>query len=58
VLSGVIGGHACNNLATGNTLEWYVGLDGGITITISGGNNNSGNTAFNTVRIAPGYTAA
>jgi len=46
------------NLTTGNTLEWYVGLDGGSTINIGGGNNNSGNTTFNAIRIAPGYTAA
>jgi len=45
------------NLTTGDTLEWYVGLDGGSTINIGGGNNNSGNTTFNAIRIAPGYTA-
>jgi len=33
-------------------------LDGGSTINIGGGNNNSGNTTFNAIRIAPGYTAA
>jgi len=44
------------NLATGNTLEWYLLLSGSISMTIGGGNNNSGNTTFNTIRIAPGYT--
>jgi len=42
------------NLAAGNTLEWYLELAGGITMTISGGNNNSGNTTFNAIRIDPG----
>jgi len=46
------------NLATGNTLEWYLLLSGSITMTIGGGNYNSGNTTFNAIRIAPGYTAA
>jgi hypothetical protein len=46
------------NLATGNTLEWYLLLGGNITMTIGGGVNNSGNTTFNAIRIAPGYTAA
>jgi len=32
------------NLAAGHTLEWYLGLIGRITMTIRGGNNNSGNT--------------
>jgi len=44
--------------ATGNTLEWYLGISSSITMTIGGGNSNSGNTTFNTIRIAPGYTAA
>jgi len=34
------------NLATGNTLEWYLGLGGSITMTIGRGNNNSVNTPF------------
>jgi len=46
------------NLVTGNTLEWYLNLGGSITITIGGGNNNSGITTFNAIRIAPGYIAA
>jgi hypothetical protein len=46
------------NLATGDTIEWYVGLNGGCTMTIGGGNNYSGSTTFSAVRIAPGYTAA
>jgi len=46
------------NLADGDTLEWYLGLGGSITMTIGGGNNNSGNTTFSTIRITPGYTAA
>jgi len=46
------------NLATGDTLEWYLGLTGSITMTIGGGHNNSCNTTFNTIRLAPGYTAA
>jgi len=46
------------NLGSGNTLEWYLELGGGINMTIGGGNNNSGNTTFNAIRIAPGYTAA
>jgi len=45
------------NLATGDTLEWYL-LSSSITMTIRGGNSNSGNTRFNTIRIAPGYTTA
>jgi len=28
------------NLAAGNTLEWYLGISGCITMTIGGGNNN------------------
>jgi len=46
------------NLATGDTPEWYLGLDSSITITIGGGNSNSGNTTFKAIRLAPGYTAA
>jgi len=46
------------NLAAGDTLEWYLLLSGSITLTIGGGNQNSGNTTFNAIRIAPGYTAA
>jgi len=46
------------NLATGNTLKWYLDLGGGITMTIGGGKQNSGNTTFNAIRITPGYTAA
>jgi len=46
------------NLATGDTLEWYLLLSGSITMTIGGGNYNSGNTTFNAIRIALGYTAA
>jgi len=46
------------NLATGDTLEWYLLLGGSISMTIGGGNQNSGNTTFNAIRIAPGYTAA
>jgi len=46
------------NLATGDTLEWYLLLEGSISMTIGGGINNSGNTTFNAIRIAPGYTAA
>jgi len=45
------------NLATGDALEWYLGLGGGFTMTIVGGKNNSGNTTFNAIRIEPGYTA-
>jgi len=45
-------------LGAGNTLKWYLGLGGSITMTIGGGNNNSGNTTFNAIRIALGYTAA
>jgi len=41
------------NLATGNTLEWYLLLGGSITMTI-GGNYNSGNTTLNSIRITPG----
>jgi len=33
-----------SNLASGNTLEWYLGISGSITMTIGGGNRNSGNT--------------
>jgi len=46
------------NLATGDTLEWYLLLEGSISMTIGGGNHNSGNTTFNAIRIAPGYTAS
>jgi len=46
------------NLAAGDTLEWDLGLVGIITMTIRGGNNNSGNTTFNAIRLAPGYTMA
>jgi len=46
------------NLAAGDTLEWYLLFSGSITLTIGGGNQNSGNTTFNAIRIAPGYTAA
>jgi len=46
------------NLATGNTLEWYLLLGGSISMTIGGANHNSGNTTFKAIRIAPGYTAA
>jgi len=45
------------NLAAGDTLEWYV-TTYGYTATIGGGINNGGNTMFNAVRLAPGYTAA
>jgi len=46
------------NLATGNTLEWYLGIRGCISMTIGGGSCNSSNTMFNAIRIAPGYTTA
>jgi len=46
------------NLAAGNTLEWYLGISGSITMTIGGDNSNSGNSTFNAIRIAPGYTSA
>jgi len=46
------------NLGTGDTLEWYLGLGSSITMTIGGGANNSGNTTFSAIRMAPGYTAA
>jgi len=46
------------NLATGDTLEWYLLLGGSISMTIGGGNHNPGKTTFNAIRIAPGYTAA
>jgi len=46
------------NLATGDTLEWYLDFSTSMTVTIGGGNQNSGNTTFNAIRIAPGYTAA
>jgi len=45
------------NLAAGDTLEWYVIVDG-YTAKIGGGTDNGGTTMFNAVRIAPGYTAA
>jgi len=35
------------NLATSDALEWYLGLGGSITMTVGGGNSNSGNTTFN-----------
>jgi len=43
------------NLAAGDTLEWYVQFVSSSTMTIGGG-NNSGNTTFNAIRLAPGYT--
>ena len=46
------------NLAAGDTLEWYILTDGATSMVIGGGNNSSGNTTFNAVRLAPGYTAA
>jgi len=46
------------NLATGDTLKWYLGLGSSITMTIGSGNNNSCNIIFNAIRLAPGYTAA
>jgi len=46
------------NLAAGDTLQWYLFVSGGFTMTIGGGNQNSGNTTFNAIRIGPGYTAA
>jgi len=46
------------NLASGETLEWYLLLSGSITMTISSINHNSGYTTFKPIRIAPGYTAA
>jgi len=46
------------NLAVNDTLQWYLGVDGSFTMTIGGGNHNSGNTTFNTIRIGPGYTTA
>jgi len=45
------------NLAAGDTLEWYVTVDG-YTAKIGGDTSNGGTTAFNAVRIVPGYTAA
>jgi len=45
------------NLAAGDTLEWYV-TTYGYTAKIGGFNTNGGTSTFNTVRIAPGYTAA
>jgi len=45
------------NLAAGDTLEWYVTVDG-YNAKIGGVNTNGGTTTFNAVRIAPGYTAA
>jgi len=45
------------NLAAGDTLEWYVTVDGYNT-KIGGFNTNGGTTTFNSVRIAPGYMAA
>jgi len=46
------------NLAASDTLEWYDWLGGSITMTIGGSNSNSGNTTFDAIRLAPGYTAA
>jgi hypothetical protein len=46
------------NLAVGDTLAWYSEAANGITLTVGGGNSNSGNTTFNAIRIAPGYTPA
>jgi len=46
------------NLAVGDTLEWYIMFTGSITLTIGGGNQNSGNTTFKAIRIAPGHTTA
>jgi len=46
------------NLAAGDTLEWYVTVDGYTARIGGGGTDNGGTTTFNTVRIAPGYTAA
>jgi len=37
------------NLAAGDTLEWYLGLGSSITMTIGGGNSNSGNTTFKAI---------
>jgi hypothetical protein len=38
------------NLAAGDTLEWYTQFTGsGVTITIGGANQNSGNTTFNAI---------
>jgi len=45
------------NLSAGDTLEWYV-TTYGYTAKIGGGADNGGTTMFNTVRLAPGYTAA
>jgi len=46
------------NLAAGSTIQWYLDISRSITMTIDGGNRNSGNTTFKAIRIAPGYTAA
>jgi len=46
------------NLAVGDTLEWYLDLGRSITMMIGGGNQNSGNTTFNAIRIVLSYTAA
>jgi len=45
------------NLAAGDTLEWYVTVDG-YTAKIGGVTTNGGTTTFNAVRIAPGFMAA
>jgi len=45
------------NLSAGDTLEWYVTVDG-YTAKIGGVNTNGGTTSFNAVRIASGYAAA
>jgi len=44
------------NLTANDTLEWFLGVSGGFTMTIGGANHNSGNTTFNAIRIVPGYT--
>jgi len=45
------------NLVSDNTLEWDVEFYNSANLSIGGGHNNSGNTAFNAIRIGPGYTA-
>jgi len=45
------------NLAAGDTLEWYVTVNG-YNAKLGGGLSNGGTTSFNAVRIEPGYTAA
>jgi len=39
------------NLASGNTLGWHVEFYNSANLSIGGGNNNSGNTIFNAIRI-------